>query len=911
MRTKGADANYSEWSQTGAFSVYTAPTLSITSPGATIISMPISITATYSDMAGFTCQAATASLTQNGRTLFSEPATINGTSITSSLDVSEFLPTNGESYTVVLTARSSSSLQTTANATFTVDFVEPQAGDLNISNDPDTGYASLLATFDNSASEITYTGSTNEQYESTEGYVRSLTVDGKSEKWNQLVDITSVSTTTTNNVTFTVANGTVTVNSSGAASAQTIFNITPKATGKANHKLFITGCPSGGSATTYRLKDGYGIQSDTGNGCIDEHANDNCVAQIIIASGYTATNLVFKPMICDLTAIFGSGNEPATVDAFKATDIYKAKLAAGELYDYDAGSLVSIGSVTVYDSSIVPAPYRAVEYIESASGAYIDTGYVPDNDSGFMLDVEVQTWSNDKYYFGCFSTSPNNNGRFGVIMQYSGDGLYNYTQYCGFGGYQSIPSQRYTSTTWPDRITVECNYLDSRKAYINGGNVWNVSTFDNAGTLPIFVGAVNVNGTATAYNQRIYRLKLTQGDAVVRDYIPAEAKDGTIGLFEVMTGTFYSNAGSGSFTAGSYIDMAPTVITATLRSAGSIRDQLQAGKTSWTVERNVGVLTLVGTENWQRSVISGSSTPVYWISNSYLPASMFENRERYAAGWTTKTGDWSGYSDGDIGVPYGTGNAGILFVDSTCADVTAWKAKVAANNITVFYAKATPTTDTATSYSTIQLGTAFTVGTELDSTFELTSWDGSADAVSISVSRVNPDGTLTPLITVGASGSGLVDRYAPLNTPYQYAVTTKASSQAVKTVYVDNIIETDYWFAYWGENIAKAKWNPDNGGIQVTRPQKTRVYYAGRRDPVSYDGHAVSLTETPSWMFLGKDEVDTFVGLIEDGGRGVYKSCDGWVYHADFDLTMTPSYTAIGYYGGASLGIIRIAGERL
>lgn len=184
-------------------------------------------------------------------------------------------------------------------------------------------------------------------------------------------------------------------------------------------------------------------------------------------------------------------------------------------------------------------------------------------------------------------------------------------------------------------------------------------------------------------------------------------------------------------------------------------------------------------------------------------------------------------------------------------------------------------------------------------------------AVSISVSRVNPDGTVTPLLTDGQSGAGIVDRYAPLNTPYQYAVSTKASSQAVKTVYVDNIIESDYWFAYWGDNIASAKWNPENGGIQITRPSKTRVYYAGRKDPVSYDGHAVALTETPSWMFINKDEVDVFVKLIEDGGRGIYKSCDGWVYHADFDLTLTPSYTAIGYYGGASLGITRIAGDRL
>ena len=89
------------------------------------------------------------------------------------------------------------------------------------------------------------------------------------------------------------------------------------------------------------------------------------------------------------------------------------------------------------------------------------------------------------------------------------------------------------------------------------------------------------------------------------------------------------------------------------------------------------------------------------------------------------------------------------------------------------------------------------------------------------------------------------------------------------------------------------------------------MYYAGRKDPVSYDGHAVALTESPSWMFIGKYEVDVFVRLIEDGGRGIYKSCDGWVYHAAFELTLNPAYIAVGYYGGMLLNIRKIAGSRL
>lgn len=660
MRTKGADASYGEWSEYRTFTFYTAPTLSIASPSATVTGMPISLSATYSDMAGFTCQAATVSLRKDGRTLYTEAATISGTSITASLDVSEFLPTNGESYTVVLTARSSSGLSTSANATFTVAFTEPQAGELTIANDPETGYVSLLATFDNDGSDIEYSGNTNTQYDCEPAYVKSLTVEGQSAKWNQLVKYPSnannwyVNNATNGATTTSISNNALVLTSADASNStsQLIIRAAMEPI-KSGHKYYFEANASSNQMLgRFNLLDNWTVLGSSTD-------VNGLKSAIITATGdgstYPYASITFKPndssfshpvgstvtlygFACiDLTAIFGSGNEPATVDAFKATDVYKAKLAAGELYDYDAGSLVSIGSVSV------------------------------------------------------------------------GDGT----------------------------------------------------------------------------------------------------------------------------------------ITTPLRSAGTIHDRLVAGKDEWTVERKVGT----------RAYQSGDE------------------------------------SDPDV------------LTDGT----------------TTYYALTTPTTDTPASYTTIQLGTAFTVGTELDSTFSMTSWDGAAEADTISVSRVNADGTTTPLLTDGQSGAGIVDKYAPLNTAYQYAITTASAAKAIKTVYVDNLLESDRWFAYWTakvdettvERMASAKWNPDNGGIQLSRPQKVRVFYAGRKDPVSYDGSAVSLTETPSWLIIDRDEIQPFVQLIEDGGRGVYKSCDGWVYHADFDLTLTPKYTAIGYYGGVGLTVTRIAGDLL
>lgn len=855
VRTKGADANYGDWAQAVQFDVFTAPTLNITSPGATITGMPISLTATYSDMAGFTCQAATVSLTKDGRTLYTEAGTISEvggvTYITSSLDVSEFLPTNGETYTVVVTARSSSSLQTSANATFTVDFVEPQAGELQITNDPDTGYVSLLATFDNSASEITYAGSTNEQYESSEGYVRSLTVEGKSEKWNQHGRfVKSADATvdkwgaTSNSWTMAADAKSATVTNASVANANLAISAAHQ-----GHKLYFSMDVTVTGTFSKRFVINFGgtiidtaiLVTGTANTIATIGTMGTSYNNVYIypngtssSAAVTCDYLFANYNLIDLTAIFGAGNEPTTIDAFKATDVYKAKLAAGELYAYDAGSLVSIEGAGVRGRNLLPKMVagtysgNGVTVVVDANGVATMSGMTTASGNAVIIPFESSVVVTDGLYLHLNNSVANASAAFAFERSSGGDGIS--TAFAPVNRIYPIPSS------------------DVGKA----------------------IGRV--------------RLWLTSG--------------------VTLSGTFAPMLSTSS-TAHAYEPYSLTTITTPLRSAGSVHDTLTADADSWTVERKVGYVDL-GTLTWTARNGVGmqtgglSSLIKSPSANDKLPNVVMPNATPMT--WTLLVN--SGTSSGGVGV-----SGGYVAVSTTATDPDAFK--TAMSGVYLFYELATPTQDASTSYSTIELGSAFTVGTDLDSTFAMTTWDGSADAVSVSVSRVNADGTVTPLLTDGASGSGLVDRYAPLNTPYQYAVTTKASSQAVKTVYVDNIIETDYWFAYWGENVAKAKWNPDNGGIQVTRPQKTRVYYAGRRDPVSYDGHAVALNETPSWMFLGKDEVDTFVKLIEDGGRGVYKSCDGWVYHADFDLTMTPSYTAIGYYGGASLGITRIDGEKL
>jgi hypothetical protein len=114
-------------------------------------------------------------------------------------------------------------------------------------------------------------------------------------------------TKTINGVTFTNnGDGTYTVN--GTASDVTYFPLADPFTDlDLSRKYKIVGCPQGGSGNTYLLYDDKNaLLKDTGNGAVYTPANQPKI-YIRITSGYTANNLIFKPMLTtDLSADYDS-----------------------------------------------------------------------------------------------------------------------------------------------------------------------------------------------------------------------------------------------------------------------------------------------------------------------------------------------------------------------------------------------------------------------------------------------------------------------------------------------------------------------------------------------------------------------------------------------------------------------------
>lgn len=133
----------------------------------------------------------------------------------------------------------------------------------------------------------------------------------------QLTDPTKFVTVTQGGVSFISSDGVITAN--GTAANDVWFNTMPGTQFplQIGHKMLLTGCPSGGSVSRYlmRLADS---NDDMGNGKIFSANNSILTLRIYIRTGYTATNLQFKPQLFDLTQMFGEGNEPTTIAEFRA-----------------------------------------------------------------------------------------------------------------------------------------------------------------------------------------------------------------------------------------------------------------------------------------------------------------------------------------------------------------------------------------------------------------------------------------------------------------------------------------------------------------------------------------------------------------------------------------------------------------
>lgn len=197
-------------------------------------------------------------------------------------------------------------------------------------------------------------------------------IGGRNLVFNQIVNPNNFRPSyTMNGVTFTkidnvkfVANGTAT-----GGDAYFSGSFVPIK----GHVYLEKSCPKGGSATTYRsYLTGSGVVMDTnyGSGVIAPLNVDTRVYMVplMVKSGATVNNLVVYPQIYDLTAMFGSGNEPSTAEEFEA-------MFPADYYPYNAGEIVSAGVTEIVEQGKNVFDYTDKIY-HGANASKVENGIV-------------------------------------------------------------------------------------------------------------------------------------------------------------------------------------------------------------------------------------------------------------------------------------------------------------------------------------------------------------------------------------------------------------------------------------------------------------------------------------------------------------------------------------------------------
>ena len=190
--------------------------------------------------------------------------------------------------------------------------------------------------------------------------------------------------------------------------------------------------------------------------------------------------------------------------------------------------------------------YQRLEYItRSKGGGWFRTDFIVNNQSGLELSYSVPSFS-DTATMGSRASGVTN-GRCYVFYPRSAT--------VGYIGWNTAQNWS-VSTTANTMYITRLNWLNSRKALILNADGTTKATKSISGTLvqhttPIDICSYN-NGDGRAMS--LYGVRATQGDEIVREYIPCLRKsDGQIGLIETISQNFLLPA-EGTFTSGPEIE---------------------------------------------------------------------------------------------------------------------------------------------------------------------------------------------------------------------------------------------------------------------------------------------------------------------------------------------------------------------
>jgi len=196
---------------------------------------------------------------------------------------------------------------------------------------------------------------------------------------------------------------------------------------------------------------------------------------------------------------------------------------------------------------ILPSEYQQVEYIESTGSQYIDTGFIPNNNSRFVLKTNMT-----KYKGWAFGVQDNSLASFDFGFAVSTSADISKSLVC-YARTSYIIEESYHSKV----ITID---LNKNKCYIDDVLINEFEETALISSYPVYLFSGNSYGNANTRSRiKVYSFEIYDNDNLVRNFIPCYRKsDNVIGLYDLVNNTFYTNQGTGTLLKGSNVSIPPT-----------------------------------------------------------------------------------------------------------------------------------------------------------------------------------------------------------------------------------------------------------------------------------------------------------------------------------------------------------------
>lgn len=233
-------------------------------------------------------------------------------------------------------------------------------------------------------------------------------------------------------------------------------------------------------------------------------------------------------------------------------------LAKTKTYIFETGEIMTHNFIEHNESTMVTkkgtletkglyeelnAAYEQLEYIQSTGTQYIDTGHI--------LATENHAIELDMAWTGTSVSTFESFAGFMASSTTPRTGLHKYSSVLMFGANATTSST--VAPVSKERMVYKCHCISGNQTlYKNDMQIAsNKTTFDySANTQSLYIFARNASGKNLS-SMQLYSGKIYENNTLLYHYIPVRrVSDKALGLYDIINEKFYSNAGTGTFTAG-------------------------------------------------------------------------------------------------------------------------------------------------------------------------------------------------------------------------------------------------------------------------------------------------------------------------------------------------------------------------